>query len=448
MSLIEKIPAILEDILENSDKLDINSKMIKAYKGNLNPLYADAIKSVTVQQHRIDLETHKTHINPYQKVIKKLSQNYSFNVDRKFNVSLGQGVLDFYNKKIGNTPFLEANTYANVTQYSCIKLIFDKKKGILDAVPLSADQFWVYTDDVYNPRTPTVFVEFISDNLTKAQMKAGSVLNKTMYIYTDTERIEVNVTKSRFRDLKWNVMSESTVNPLGFIPFCFLTYDSSQLIPETNTSDVSFAARLPVVYTEIAVALHYLSNPIAVFSGIDQKESQLAIDPSSAIVLNPQAGSTNGPTFQFISPNLDISQGLNFVATLVSDFLYSKDVPVKKEGVVDQSGLSMLIEGADTLEARKSQIPYLDKLEQDFWNKLAKFHNYLLKSEDVMIYKASGLGLCELEDFDVDITYQLPSVAQEQMNGTGEVSQNPNNRFNSFKKNEESIQDTDEKDGE
>lgn len=411
---------VIADVIKNEKRIEQNRKMIKAVKGNLDPLYYEAISNICVPQHKIDLTTFKTHVNPYQKIINKLSNNYSFKTERIFKIKSGTNALQFYDDIRMQKVFLEMNKYANVSQYSVVKLKFNKKKGIIQALPLSADQFWLYTDDVYNPAEPKVYVQFIEDLLTKDMQKRGISWAKSFYLYTDDERLEVSAYIDK-QGLKVNDdENDSGINLLGFAPFILCTYDSTQLIPELNTSDYSFAARIPVLYSEICVAIHYLSNPLAVFKNIDTKKSQMAMNPASSIVLNAREGSDASPELQFISPNLDITQGLNFIANLVSEHMFSKGVPVKKEGVVDMSGLAMLIDGGDTLEARKAQMPYLATFEEEFWNKLGKYHNYILSSEDKNIYKAPSEFVDA--DFKMDINFTLPSIAAEQINATEEDS--------------------------
>jgi len=159
------------------------------------------------------------------------------------------------------------------------------------------------------------------------------------------------------------------------------------------------------------------------------------------VQLRGEEGSDVVPEFGELASSLDLNKILELVKFKVEDYMYTKDCPVKKDAVADKSGLSLMIESTDTLENKKRQINYYKTAEKELWNKIAKYHNWLMKNKPAELDEDTPKKYFDEKRIKVKVEFQLPSVEVEQaqeVKGNGkEVSSSKNEMVDKFSKGEE-----------
>lgn len=412
MALQEQSKLVISEIIENSDYLRKQNLLFRAFNGNLDPLFEDRLADVHSSSMKDHMKAHKTLPNYYQKCVKKISGIYNFEVDRKF--SSNQELFDWYIENISPDLALAKNNEAtNALNASLIEIYYKKGYGLkLRTIPM--DRFWVWSDDPLDPNEPKVYVKLINDLTLTMEDKKRYTSAHCYYLYTDEEFLRVdcyNKPNGEF-DLKNGEVKE---NPLGFAPFVFISYDDYNLIPEIDSTSMSLAIGPGFDLTNASVAGYFQSFPIRyIINGPEDLPADLSINPDDLVQLRSEEGSDITPEFGELASTLDINKVLDLVKFKVEDFLYTKDCPIKKDATNDKSGLSLMIESADTLENKKRQINYYKTAEKELWNKIAKYHNWLIANKLTELEEDYPKKMFDKKRIKVDVDFQLPSVEAEQ----------------------------------
>lgn len=438
MSLQEQSNNIISEIIENGDYLRSQNLLFRAFNGNLDPLFQERLAEVHSSTMRKNMNAHKSLPNYYQKCVKKISGIYNFEVERTF--SDNQELFNWYIENMSpDLALAKNNEITNALGASLLEIYYKKGFGLkLRSIPM--DRFWVWSDDPLDPNEPKVYVKLVNDIGLTLEDKKRYTSAHCYYLYTDNEFMKVNCYNKSDGgfDLKNGEVKE---NPLEFAPFVFISYDDYNLIPELDSSSMSLAIGPGFDLTNASVAGYFQAFPIRyIINGPEDLPSELSINPDDLVQLRSEEGSDQTPEFGELASSLDINKVLDLVKFKVEDFMYTKDCPVKKDAVADKSGLSLMIESADTLENKKRQINYYKVAEKELWNKIAKYHNWLIKNKLSELEDDYPRKAFEDKRIKVKVDFQLPSVEAEQAKearGSNDNEEQPDSDNNSNINNEE-----------
>jgi hypothetical protein len=401
--LTDNAKKIIADITLNHAILRHNSLLFSAFQDNLDPLFEDRLAAIKDPKGKADFIVHKDLPNYFKKCVQKLSQVYTFDVNRIFSSNPAE--LEVLLKKVNfNLEMHKANQLCNTTK-SCLVELYHNKKTELKMRAIPNDRFWVWTDDTLDPTVPRVYVKMIRDLEVPKELRNKFFDNKLYYLYTDEEVLEW---ESIGRSHK-----EAKPNPLGFAPFVYISYDDYNLIPEKNTAAEGLAIGPGFSLTQVNVAAWYQGHPLRVFKNIDKARSTFYAGYDGAIVLNSEEGSGKDPEFSEVPSSLDIGKMLDLIKFKVEDYFYTMNCPIKKDASNDKSGLSLMIEGVDTLEARKNQMLYFKPADEAVVKLVAKYHNWLIQNKTADLPKNYPKTSID-EDLDVETEFTLPSTEAEQ----------------------------------
>ena len=442
--LQEHKTTIINEIEKNGEYLRNQNMLFRAFNGNLEPLFEERLAQVHSETMRNNMRAHQSLPNYYQKCVKKISGIYDFEIEREF--SSNQELFNWYIENMSPDLALAKNNEAtNALRASLIEIYYKQGFGIkLRTIPM--DRFWVWTNDPEDPNEPKVYVKLINDIDLTFQEKRQYNQAKRYYMYTDEEFLATDVYDrgaSSRNKAQYDFKNErAEENDLGFAPFVYISYDDYNLIPEIDTSSMALAIGPGFDLTNASVAGYFQAFPIRyVINGPEDLPANLSINPDDLVQLRGEEGSDVVPEFGELASSLDLNKILELVKFKVEDYMYTKDCPVKKDAVADKSGLSLMIESTDTLENKKRQINYYKTAEKELWNKIAKYHNWLMKNKPAELDEDTPKKYFDEKRIKVKVEFQLPSVEVEQaqeVKGNGkEVSSSKNEMVDKFSKGEE-----------
>jgi hypothetical protein len=414
MSLQEIAKEIIGEIEQNGAYIREQNLLFRAFNGNLEPFFEEKLAEINSESMKRNLRIHRTLPNYFQKCIRKVSGIYNFEVKRKY--SENQNLFDWYAEDLELNEALDENNDATCAlKASMLELYFKPSEGRLKLRTVPLDRYWVWTSDRLDPTEPMVFVKFLGDLDLTVEQKKEYQSGSCYILYSKNEQIAINCYKGHNNSLKLDVMSEeeNQEHNMGFIPMIHVNFDRYNLIPEKDSASFDLAINPGMNWTSASVASAYQSHPIRyIINGSDVPDN-LSINPDD--ILRLETGENDEkPEFGELASSLNLTSIIELIKEQVSDFMYTKDCPVKKDGVTDKSGVALMIESADTLENKKKQINYYKKVEQHLANIIAKYHNWLLKNRINDLAEDVPRESFSEKRIKVKVDFQLPSVEAEQ----------------------------------
>lgn len=401
--LRDKAKDIIVDIKNNKEFFNINSKLFKCIRGDQLSVVKEAFNKTQSPLARQDKKDLAVSINFIQKIVNKLSQIYSFEVERKS--ATDQDLVDFYSKNLKlNTTMTNANELFNGMK-SCLVEIYLKKDKSLGVRPIPSDKFFVWSDDIVEPNVPEVYVKFVG----KINKKKGKGECDLYFLYTDTEFLAVD----EDGEVREEYKTENDQNDLGIAPFVYINRDAYELLPTPNADLLQNVVQICSIMTDANVANYYQSFPIRVLINADiDEKTNIDINPNSVIILNSKMGIDGGtPDFKEVASTLDTSKSINLAKEIIQNLFYCFDLSMDGAATESTSGLALTIKSSDMLENRKKQIEFFIPAEEELWNKLAVIHNNLTK-KNVLNNKIPKKTFSD--NFTVEVEFELPSAEVEQ----------------------------------
>lgn len=312
-------------------------------------------------------------VNYYRKVIDKLSTIYQDGVSRKVvnGTDSDQELLEWYEKELRLNSKLNVNNESyNAYMYSLLHI------GLTDIDPITATrkpfirtlpnhQFLVMNTSNYDPTEPNVKIIF-----------NGVYDDKLTYVvYNGDEIIIMDSEGNLVRTLMEQRGIEDGVNDFGVDPFVYANDSQNLVMPLVQDDDLQMALLIPILFSDLNYAQKF--QAFSVFVGIDVDDANIKLSPNHWISLKSDAAGVN-PSFDTIKPTVDTDASIKSGTTQVGIWLGSKGIrPGTVGDGVDSfsSGISKMIDEADTFESRKRQISEYKAFEYEFWNKLLKIYH-------------------------------------------------------------------------
>ena len=435
--LRDNFKSIVADINNNDDFFKHNHKIFKCIKGDQLSVLKEAFQKVNSPLARQDKTDLAISLNFIQKIVNKLSQVYTFEVERTANTN--QDLVDYYAKSLNvNTVMQNSNELFNGMKSVLVELYLKKDKS-LGLRPIPSDRFWVWTDDVTEPNIPSVYIKMIGNCKGLKDKKKTCEL---YFAYTDTEFLAFDSAG----DIREEYNVENDENQLGVAPFIYINKDIYDIVPTPNKDLLQNVIQICSIMTDANVANYYQSFPIRVLINADLESSSIDINPNSVVVLKSSGGPGGAAAdFKEIASTLDTSKSINLAKEVLTNLLYTFDISVDGAMTQSTSGLALTIKSTDTLENRKKQIEYFIPAEQELWNKIAIIHNTLIK-KNAASPKTPKLTFAD--DFEIEVDFELPSTEAEQQkedsNDNKESTDKANQDSVNESKDETDISDTKE----
>lgn len=210
--------------------------------------------------------------------------------------------------------------------------------------------------------------------------------------------------------------NEQFVNPIGRLPVVGLQKDrDNEAWATDNEGTVSICMTIASAWSDlVTIAKHAGFNICSIIS--EEEPTKLTIGVNRGIHLKPTQTAPN-PSISFVSQNPPLAEYEGIVTTLAKLVLMTSNV---EPGSVNASqaqsftsGFHQLLAMSDALEAIKADQPVMRRAEEDVWDVIKKFHNWMFDS-NLLNSKARKLGRFS-DDFSVSIQFaEIKPIESEQ----------------------------------
>lgn len=403
MSLIDEIPNIIKHIEANESSTGFNEDIFDILEGDLLSRVEESLREQLSPNSFVSAMERVAPINLYKKVVNKLSTLYVDDPVRKTELESDQDLVDYYTDEISVNSFMEdLNKGFNSYKWSVIEIYEDD--GLKNRV-IPSHLFLPYGNDSKNPTKVTAIIKFMGSS----QDAQGNTVNK-YYVTSNEEFIAI--------DSKGNLLLEEMgetegLNPYGVMPYIFVSKSRYLLVPMPDKDDLKMSVLFPVLMTDLNFAAKYMAHSI--FYGVDIDSDNLKISPDAFWNFkSDEDGKT--PQVGTIKSNVSIDEVLTLAKEQIAAWLDTKNIKVGSIGKMDAgnaaSGISKMVDEADTTMERKAQAKFFKKVELEFWRVLAQMHNTLVSSREI-----KGLGVfSNPEALKVNVIYvdQKPVMSRKE----------------------------------
>jgi hypothetical protein len=280
----------------------------------------------------------------------------------------------------------DSNRQLNLNKYTAWEIYISENETPTPKLRvLPANQFLVYSDNMEDPTQETVFIKILGvwhKDTGLINEADGSAIIKEVIIYKLYDKDQIIVIDSE-GEIRREFMegNEEGINPYGLIPFVYIRNAKYSLLPKEDTSDIPMTILVPILLTDLNYATQFMSHSI--IYAIDADISNLSGNPDSVWhIKSDETDIEDGnkkASIGTIKPEVDIDKVLQLIQTELALWLDSKDLKAQGVGTLEASnlasGISKMIDEADTTQAIKSQIEIYREAESELWAKLGVMHN-------------------------------------------------------------------------
>lgn len=218
-----------------------------------------------------------------------------------------------------------------------------------------------------------------------------------------------------------NIVSdvEQSINPLeGLLPFVDIAPDKDfQFWINQGQSLSEFTIQFNATMTDVGQVVRMQGFAQAVMTGDkDLMPANIQVGPMFVIKLPVDKNNPVTPDFKFATPNSDIAGSLQYLETLLSNYLSSRGIsPKLVTGKADadkySSGIERLLAMIDLFEASKSDIALYENAEKQLFKIIAKYINVYGGTDVLPDY---NLGVIP-DDAYVEVEFSRPEMIQTEM---------------------------------
>lgn len=317
-------------------------------------------------------------INVLRKITDKLSKLYSKPVKRTVSDPGDAKLIEYYeNEKDVNVNFSDANFNFNAYKKACIEIYESDKEedNPLYLRSLPGHEYLPYASNPVNDMQMTEMIKIFANH------EKDYDENTVLFVYSDDKFMAIN----KNGEIQNALMPETGgENTFGIIPFSYIQRSRNLLVPIPDSDLFQMSLLIPVLMSDLTFASMYLSHPQ--IYGIDLDIEDLKKSPDSLWNIKSQIGE-NGesakPELNVLKADPNIVDQLTLVKETLGMWLQTRNI---KPGTVGKltaenaaSGISLVIQEADTTEDRDIQKKYFAQMEKDFWYRLATIHNNLVE---------------------------------------------------------------------
>ena len=404
MALREEIKPLLDYTLKHSDLLAHNKALFNIYEGDLLSYVLEDLKNQLSPKSFQQIKFRVSPINILKKMIDKLSKIYAIPPIRSFGDNESdKELLSSYEKSMDiNTLMGVSNEFFNLFKNTLIEPYLDQNGyPRLRAIP--SDRFIVYSDNLIDPTHPTHVLKFM-----------GKIKDKKIfYVYTDSEFLIIDEFGNTQQEMMNEFNNPDGINIYGKIPCVYVNRSRNQLIPSIDSDTLIMTKLIPVLLSDLNYAVMYQS--FSVIYGIDVNVENLTMAPNALWDIKSDSQSDKKPEIGTIKPTVDIDQVVKFIKDQIALWFTTRNLKPGAIGSLapDQaaSGISKMIDEADTSEDREKQTQYFKCAETDLWN-LIKDHMHPIWMRDPS-FKLSG-NFSQEAEFSIKFPPQKPIIDMSQ----------------------------------
>lgn len=373
---------LLKLIEDSKPYFTANAELVELSEGTTIPYVADLVsQEFSSPNSRREIFNRIIGLPVAKKIVNKLSETYTEAPVR--HSENDQEIVDLISDQTDiNCVMEQANKYLEACGSAMLELFTDGEGLRLRAIAPS--DFLVHSDDLYDPDSkPTMIIKRMGE--------------EWWYVITRDFRYHI---------IDGKIAGEIEGNELGLTNFVYLK-KGSKLTPPINEELKQLSVVPSVILSAMNAGLLYTSHSLMATIGLqptqgeDGQKSKLEYSPRSIISLEPTQEGTSG-TLQVIEPKIKLAETMQFIGDKITSFLALNDVRSNLiEGNNSASGIAKAIDNSDSsIQTLKSQT-FFQKVEQELWNKIATYNNWLVDN-------TRFVGSKFTPDFEISIQFKTP----------------------------------------
>jgi hypothetical protein len=365
------IKGFLEDFNSPEKRIlrDEDLKRSLVYNGKIKEVVQDAIrKEFKKPETIIELNNRLIPINIVSKVIWKLSQVYNEAPIRKpydGNEDDSELLSSYEQEMCIDKVMKEVNAHFKLYKRALIE-IYRNKYGRPAIRPIDRPSYEVYSTSAISPEIPDVVLKVI-------HWDDGDLKKCVLIWWSDESFLITDGAGKKNESEHARINNPDAVNPYGVLPFVYINQSLTRLVPMPDDDLIKTGIAVPLLLSDLSFASKYQAWSMIYTIGVD---GEIPINPNS--VVNLEFGEDGQrPEIDMIKPEINIPQMLEFVRTLIAMLLSTKNLSTSSisgdlsaENVA--SGISKMLDQAETIEDRKDQQQFFIDAEKELWKKLSK----------------------------------------------------------------------------
>ena len=371
---------ILDDINteENYSRKREAQRRFDVYRGRQDRYILEKLQNEfsirTVQEMRKVLS-----INMTEKIIDELSSIYKNDPDREYtDASDGEKEQLENLLKVSkfNSRMKQANKYYKL--WDDLDILVLPKDGKIIPRALTKMGYDI-VPDVNDPEKAFALILSTFDDNTHASYRNDENITKDRQDYYNRDNRNQKIAddddrkKLLQRFIWWTnelhfttdgfgaIVGDPITNPIGKLPIVNIAEEKdNQYFVRRGAGIIDFAIEFSTVLSDLANIVKMQGYAQAVVSAT-KKPTDLVVGPMKIIYLEQDTASNVQPTFEFVSPNPDIKNSLEFLETLLRLFLTSRNIDPKSiSGKLDgqnfASGVERLLAMIDRFSASQEDL--------------------------------------------------------------------------------------------
>lgn len=345
-------------------------------------------------------------INIVQKIIYKLAGVYTESPLRnvKDKSVKDQDLLERYIDILHlDIRMKEANRYFKLFKRNLMEIFMDEQ-GTPCVRNIPRHAYEVYSFSSLKPNEPQVIVKIIKED--------NDMKKSVLAFYSDESHWVTDGAGTILSDKMAAMENQNGLNPYGKLPFIYINESSNSVDPLPDDDLLRMGVAIPLLLTDAAFALKYQSNSIIWTIG---DVGEVPSNPNSVLPMNYDAEG-NKPEIGQIKPEVDTDKVITYIKTLVALLLTTKQLSVgtvkmNLDAADAASGISKLIDSAESVEDKKDQQAYFENAEAQMWELISKYM--------IPYWRSNGIRPDMDEEFssvfEVSVFFREPKVMLSEM---------------------------------
>lgn len=369
------------------------------FNGSTEEIIKEAISREYAKPETVEeLSARLIPINFTNKIITKLAGVYTQEPLRRAsdgNVSDTELLEQYIEEMCLNQRMKEANRYFKLFKRNLMEVYVDDE-GEPYVRNLPRHTYEVFSYSSLTPNRPDVVVKIVRDD--------RDLMKQVLHIWSS----ESNFATNGNGDIIMQPDNPEGLNTYGTLPFIYINESSFSTDPIPDDDLMRMSIALPVILTDICWATKYQSNSILWTLG---DVGTIPSSPNSVVAMNFGPDGQE-PKIGQIKPEVDTDKVISMVQTLVALLLSTKNLSTStvQAQLTTQnvaSGISKMIDNAESVEDKKDQQEYFRKAEHELWE--------LIAENMIPAWRAAGMLSPEFnkefsKNFEVDVFFTEPKV--------------------------------------
>lgn len=421
MDLTQKIDRklFIQDIKsqENKDRKEKSFKEYEILCDRLKKYVTDYLLSQFSNATVLEMPIVSS-VNLMKRICNKEAAIYKESPEREFS-NLSEQQVEELNKLYStlnlDAYLMKSNLYFKAQQQSFLMLL--PKEGELKFKVILPHQLDIIPNaDNPNEADTIVLSTFDRQFVMDSDRINQDIADKDDYL-ARMERYVVWTNEINFIfDGNGDIVGEALPNPLGDLSM-FIDVSSckdNEFFVRSGDSLLDFTIQYNGALSDLGNVLKMQGYSVAYLIS-DEKimPSQIVVGPNRVLKLpvNPDNPNQARPEFGFASPNADIAGGIQYVETLLSNFLSSRGLNpklVSGKGEVEKytSGLDRLLAMLDQFEASKQDYVIYENVEKQIYESMKKWSR--LQGNEKF------LSFIIPDNSEISVNYKKPEMVQSE----------------------------------